>query len=298
MDKTGPGRSAVKRWLLVLLKIAVTAVCIWYVSTKIDFARVAAALKNTNWLYLLLATIAFIVSKLIAAYRLNIYFSNIHINLSGKENVKLYWLGMFYNLFLPGAIGGDAYKVIVLAKRTGAAYKKTTSAVLLDRLSGLLGLIILLAVYGTFVLKNKLYILLLLCGAALSVFVLFILVRKWFKDFLQSFFPTFFLGLFVQVAQVCCAYLIMASLSIPVTSHEYIFIFLVSSIVSILPITIGGLGAREIVFLQGSAYFGLHQETSVLISLLFYLITLITSSFGAIYVFRDPLKNKDSLLSP
>jgi uncharacterized membrane protein YbhN (UPF0104 family) len=92
----------------------------------------------------------------------------------------------------------------------------------------------------------------------------------------------------------------MAALSIPVHVTEYVFIFLISSVAAVLPLTIGGLGAREVVFLEGSKYFGLAQETSVVISLLFYFITLVTSSIGLFYVFNDPLqeKKKDSLLSP
>jgi hypothetical protein len=43
---------------------------------------------------------------------------------------------MFYNLFLPVSISGDAYKVILLKKIYDAPYKKTTSAGLLDRFSG------------------------------------------------------------------------------------------------------------------------------------------------------------------
>ncbi|HEX7847441.1 MAG TPA: lysylphosphatidylglycerol synthase domain-containing protein, partial [Chitinophagaceae bacterium] len=92
--------------------------------------------------------------------------------------------------------------------------------------------------------------------------------------------------------QVICAYLIMAALGIPAHVTEYIFIFLVSSVVSVLPLTIGGLGIREVVFLEGSKYFGLLQETSVVISILFYLITLFTSAWGAVYVFKDPLKEE------
>lgn len=87
----------------------------------------------------------------------------------------------------------------------------------------------------------------------------------------------------------------MATLGIPLNVSEYVFIFLISSVVSVLPLTIGGLGIREVVFLEGSKLFGLLQETSVVISLLFYLITLLTSAIGLIYVFKDPLsqKNKD-----
>jgi uncharacterized membrane protein YbhN (UPF0104 family) len=79
---------------------------------------------------------------------------------------------------------------------------------------------------------------------------------------------------------------------------SYIFIFLLSSVVSVLPLTIGGLGIREVVFLEGSKWFGLLQETSVGISLLFYLLTVMGSLIGIYYVFNDPLKIKDPLEGP
>ncbi len=282
----------------LLLKIAITVICLWYVSGKIDFTKAWAVIKTANWYYLLLALIAFIISKLIAAFRLSIYFKNTALYLSQWQNIKLYWLGMFYNLFLPGSISGDAYKVILLKKKYDAPYKKTTTAVLLDRFSGLLGLGLILAVYSIFVINNTLLVIAIIAGVVLSVVLLYFIISRWLKDFVSSFFPTLLLGILVQGSQVVCAYLIMAALGIPAHATEYIFIFLVSSVVSVLPLTIGGLGIREVVFLEGSKLFGLLQETSVVISLLFYLITLLTSFIGLVYVFNDPLKEKDPLLSP
>ena len=294
MEELPKGESRIIKYLKLLLKIAVTLVCLWYVSKKIDFSKASQALQNANAVYLLLALLAFIISKWISAIRLQLYFSNIGIHLNPLQNLKLYWLGMFYNLFLPGAISGDAYKVVLLSRNYKLSYKKTTSAVLLDRISGLLGLGLLLAVYGTIVLKDRWLIVLLLIGAVTAVLILFFLVRKLFSDFAPSFFSTLLLGIAVQACQVVCAYLIMGALHIPAHTTEYIFIFLVSSVVAVLPLTIGGLGAREIVFLEGSRYFGLMQENSVLISIIFYLITVFTSAFGLLYVFRDPLKKVDN----
>jgi uncharacterized membrane protein YbhN (UPF0104 family) len=278
--------------LKLFLKIAVTAVCLWYVSGKIDFAKAGVALKNANWFYLFFALIAFILSKLVSAIRLNIYFNNINIHLSAWQNIKLYWLGMYYNLFLPGSISGDAYKVILMTKKYNVPYKKTTAAVLLDRFSGLLGLGLILVVYGFVVLKSNLYIAVIAGGVILSITVFYFIIKTWFKDFISSFLLTLILGIIVQALQVICACLIMASLNIPFRQTEYIFLFLVSSVVAVLPLTIGGLGAREVVFLEGSKYFGLIRETSVIISILFYLITLFTSAWGFIYVFKNPLKEK------
>ena len=292
MEENSVKKPQMGRWLKLLIKLAVTIVCIWYVSSKIDFTKAWTAIKTTNLFYLFLALLAFIFSKILSALRLNIYFKNIMLHLSEWQNIKLYWLGMFYNLFLPGSIGGDAYKVLLLKKKYNVSYKKTTTAVLLDRFSGLLGLGLILAVYSVIVIDKTLYVVGIGCGAVLAVLILYFVVSRWLKDYVSSFFPTLLLGILVQVSQVICAYFIMASLGVPVHVTEYIFIFLVSSILSVLPLTIGGLGIREVVFLEGSKQFGLMQETSVAISLLFYLITLITSAGGLFYIFNPPLAEK------
>jgi uncharacterized membrane protein YbhN (UPF0104 family) len=287
------------KWIKLALKIVVTALCIWYISGKIDFRRAGLALREANWFYLILALIAFIASKIISAIRLNIYFSNIGITLPPTTNYRLYWLGMFYNLFLPGSIGGDAYKVVLLTKTYGVPYKKTSAAVLLDRFSGLLGLGILLAIYSFFVLDTPWQLILISAGACIAILTLYLVIRNYLRDFQPSFFRALILGIIVQCCQVICAYLIMAALHIPAHVTEYIFVFLVSSVVSVLPLTVGGFGIRELVFFEGAAYFGLVKEVSVVIGVLFYLITLVTSAWGLIYVFNDPLKKKkDSKESP
>lgn len=286
MEESPKAESRTSKILKLILKIAVTIVCLWYVSGKIDFAVAGKALAKANWFYLFLAFIMFLLSKIISAQRLNIYFRNIGINMPANQNLRLYWLGMFYNLFLPGSISGDAYKVVLLTRKYKIPYKKTTAAVLLDRFSGLLGLGLILAVYGAMVLKNDLYIASITAAAILGLILFYLFIKYYFPDFLESFFPTLVLGILVQAAQVVCVYLILSALGIGFHSSAYIFIFLVSSIVSVLPLTIGGLGIREVVFLEGSAYFALQQESSVLISLLFYLITLVTSAFGILEVFK------------
>jgi len=292
METTQQAGSKTGKWLKLLLKIVITVFCLWYVLRKIDFSAAGKALSSANWFLLFIALIVFIASKAVSSIRLNIYFHNIGVPLTEWKNIQLYWLGMFYNLFLPGSISGDAYKVILLTMKYEVPYRKTTAAVLLDRFSGLLGLGLLLAIYGFFVLPQGWYPWLLAVGAVLAVAALWIVIRFWLRDFMPSFLPTLLLGIVVQALQVICAYCIMAALHLPVTETAYLFLFLLSSAVAVLPLTIGGLGAREIVFLEGSRFFGLAQEHSVLISLLFYLITLLTSAAGLWYVFRDPLQKE------
>jgi uncharacterized membrane protein YbhN (UPF0104 family) len=287
--------SAIGNLLKLLLKIGITALCFWYISTKIDFSRAWKALLEANWWFLSLAVLSFMFSKLLASFRLNINFRNINIRINEWRNIKLYWLGMFYNLFLPGSISGDAYKVIILNRKFKAPYKKTTVAVLLDRFSGLLALGIILSVYGVVVLDNKLYDAVLIGGALLAILGLYLAVRFLFRDFLPGFWPTFLWGMAVQVFQVVCLYCVLTSLHIPLHQPEWIFIFLVASVVSVLPISLGGgLGTREFVFVEGARFFHLDPHLAVIISLLFYLSNVLSSVWGAYFVFHDPLK-EDSI---
>jgi uncharacterized membrane protein YbhN (UPF0104 family) len=280
------------RTLKLILKIGVSVLCFWYISTKIDFQKAFHALTTANWFFLFMALLFFALSKLLSAFRLNIYFRNIHLQLSERKNLKLYGLGMFYNLFLPGAISGDAYKVILLRRRYKTSYKKTSAAVLLDRFSGVLALAVILAAYGLAVLHNYQYDVLLIAAALLAIAGFYFTVRFLFKDFLPGFVPTFFWALGVQLCQVICIYFILASLGIPLWQHAWIFIFLLSAVISILPVSLGGgLGTRELVFAEGASFFHFDPQAGVVISLLFYLTTVIGSLWGLYYIFHDPLQD-------
>jgi glycosyltransferase 2 family protein len=275
----------------LLLKIVITALCFWYISKKIDFSEVWSALLKANWVLLGIAVLLYALSKLLSAFRLNIYFRNISLFISEWENIKLYWLGMFYNLFLPGAIGGDAYKVIILNKRFKSSFKNTTSAVLLDRFSGLLALGVILSAYVVAVVKETLVDITMISGAIITIAVFYIVIRSLFKEFLQGFWPTFLWGLTVQLCQVICIYFIMYSLGVRI-EHQWILIFLVASIVSVFPVSLGGgLGTRELVFAEGARFFHLDPHIGVIISLLFYLCNVLSCVWGAYFIFHDPLKN-------
>lgn len=282
-----------------MLKLTVTGLCLWYVGQKINWADTWKLLLESQKLWLLFAAIFFTASKVLSSFRLNYFFTDIGIRLSEIDNLKLYWLGMFYNLFLPGGIGGDAYKVILLNKRYETIpAKKITAAVLLDRISGVAGLGILAALcFGILFMYQWLgwaALLLIIPGLIFYTFI----VKKWFPSFVGSFYPTLWMGIGVQLLQVICIYGIMQSIGINHHFFEFQLLFLLSSIVAIFPFTIGGLGARELVFLWGAKEFGLLQTEAVFISLLFYLITVLVSLIGLVWVFKAPLESLDKANQP
>ncbi|MFH6601940.1 lysylphosphatidylglycerol synthase transmembrane domain-containing protein [Maribacter algicola] len=270
------------------MKIAISAILVYFIFTKVDFAEVWTILKRTNPFYFFLAAILFVLSKMIAAFRLNLYFHRLKIFLTQKSNLKLYLLGMFYNLFLPGGIGGDAYKGYLIKKKFEVSTKKVISVLLLDRLSGLLLLFVYACILATVVDNQDLQGLRpwFVVAILLSIISFWLLNRRFFKDMLPVFWMSFLHSAIVQLAQLASAYFILKSLGIVLDTIAYLFIFLVSSIVSVIPLTIGGIGSREVTFYYGATLFGLDQTSSISISMVFFFISALVSFLGIYYHFK------------
>jgi len=200
-------------------------------------------------------------------------------------NRQLYWLGMFYNLFLPGGIGGDAYKIIWLKKASPTVPAiETGKAVLLDRLSGMMAAVVILLIMCTCITFLPMTIRLTAIPAVILLsFVYWLLAKKQFSLFQTACSITSLYSVGVQLLQCICVWCIMMAFGITGHIPEYMLLFLVSSLVAVLPFTLGGIGARELVFLYGSSYMHLVQDVSVTISLLFYLITALVSLAGIRY---------------
>jgi hypothetical protein len=54
-----------------------------------------------------------------------------------------------------------------------------------------------------------------------------------------------------------------------------------------LPITIGGAGARELTFLWGAQVLGLDSERSVAIAFIFYIISTVVALYGLVFSFKN-----------
>ncbi|TMM53474.1 flippase-like domain-containing protein [Maribacter algarum] len=275
---------------ITTLKILISAALIYFIFTKLNVAEIFETVKKSNPFYLIFALAIFIISKVIAAFRLNSYFHELRIFLTHKSNLKLYLLGMFYNLFLPGGIGGDAYKGYVIKKKFEIETKKVVSVLVLDRLSGLHLLFIYACGLALFLNNSQLENFKILIGLAipLSVVVFYFLNKKFLGYVLSVFWKSFGYSALVQLSQLICVYFILISLGVETSIVAYLVIFLISSIVSVIPLTIGGIGSRELTFFYGAALLGLNESTSVAVSMLFFLITAVVSLLGVYYAVGKP----------
>lgn len=280
----------VKKRIKLLLKIILTGAALYLVFNKIDTRTTWQVIQSAHIGWLALAWIFFIVSKVFSAFRLNRYFQDIGLNLPQIKNLKLYAIGMFYNLFLPGGIGGDGYKVYLLNKIHKAPVKKLIHCVLLDRGNGLAVLLWLMFCLMLFLdleweYPISLFWLGLLAMVALP-FGFYLVMYLFFRSFMSSIPASTGYSFLNQVLQLFSAYFILAALEVQQQFITYLFVFLVSSTVSVLPLTIGGVGARELVFVYAHDLVGIDRNVAVAFSLLFFLITVLTSLSGIFFKYR------------
>jgi uncharacterized membrane protein YbhN (UPF0104 family) len=279
--------SSLKNQLKTALKILLTGGALYLVFQKIDTEQLLQLSKNLSWPWLLPAIALFVGSKVATAIRLNHYFANIQLVLSTWENWRLYLIGMFYNLFLPGGIGGDGYKVYLLNKAFKTPVKQLLKASLLDRLGGLVAIVaLLLALVGLIELPWQGFetwtTKILLLAAALGVIPAFWLLQKvLFPNFLPSFWKGIIWSLVGQLSQMASVFCLLLALGVQDKFLAYQAVFLLSSIVAVLPLTIGGVGARELVVVYAHSYAGIQETEAVAFSLLFFLISAAVSLSGA-----------------
>lgn len=280
----------VRKRVKLLLKILLTGAALYLVFNKIDTKTTWRVIQSAHIGWLALAWVFFVVSKVFSAFRLNRYFSDIGLDLPQIKNLKLYAIGMFYNLFLPGGIGGDGYKVYLLNKIHQAPVKKLIHCVLLDRGNGLA--VLLWLMFGLMLFLDlpweypiSLFWVGLLAMVALP-FGFYLVMYLFFRPFMSSIPASTGYSFLNQILQLFSAYFILAALEADQQFVTYLFVFLVSSTVSVLPLTIGGVGARELVFVYAHDLVGIDRNVAVAFSLLFFLITVLTSLSGIFFKYR------------
>jgi glycosyltransferase 2 family protein len=284
-------RHVLKKHIKLFLKVTLSVVALWFVLRQIDLHQAKQLLVQIDMAWFVLAFMLFNLSKIVSAFRLNKYFQAIPVLLDWLQNLKLYYVGMFYNLFLPGSIGGDGYKIYLINKHYKANIKDLISASLLDRLSGLVALFFLAGILLYFsnhaaLLPNLNLIIVLSLALVFPAYYLFSLIL-FNKKFIHQFWITSYYSLLVQFLQVVCAVCLLLALSVNQFYTDYLALFLISSAVSVLPITVGGVGIREVVFLLGYQYLPIDKTVAVSFSLLFFGITAVSSLIGIAFSVKE-----------
>jgi hypothetical protein len=282
--------------LIFLIKVILSLIAIIYVLKRVNLVDIVTIIKSARYIYLVPAFLLFVISKVASAYRTLLILNQYGIPISGWDNLKLYWTGMFYNLFLPGGIGGDVYKTVVINKMHENGLKISAGSVLIDRIAGVAALIVLALLCIPFTDLSSEYGWLPAAGIPITIIGFIGIILIFLPYLIKIIGRLLFWSFMVQGFQMLAILLILGAFSINTDLIEYLLIFLISSIAAMLPISIGGIGIREMVFLKISDYLFLDQKVAVAISLTFYLITVFASSFGIISAL-EKRRNKKSVSS-
>jgi glycosyltransferase 2 family protein len=283
-----PKSNFLRKQLLFLLKIALAFVAFFIIYKKINAQKVAEYLLSSNLPWLLLAFVIFFFSKAVSAVRLNLYFKQHNVRISEKQNLLLYLMGMFYNLYVP-LVGGEAYKIYWIKLRQNIRVKSLVWASLHDRISGLVTLsffAVLFFLSSSLQWPYKLYSLILL---PLGYAAYFGVIKIFFKEYLPVFNRSNVLSLIVQATQILCSFCVLMSLGVNDNQLDYLFIFLLSCYAYMIPV----IGAREMAFVFGADAMHLDVNRSLAISLFFYLSLATTSLTGMFLLFFPQYLERD-----
>ncbi|WP_461453337.1 lysylphosphatidylglycerol synthase transmembrane domain-containing protein [Mucilaginibacter sp.] len=277
-----------KLWNVIktVLKFVITGALLYYVFSKVDFNKVTARMVHANYWWILAGVVFYFASMVASSWRLLSFFKSINLRLDPRFNFRLYLLGIFYNFLLPGGIGGDGYKIWLLNKTYNLSAKKVFWAILFDRLSGLWAIGLIIVCLKIFIPQIPINI-----AIPASIFVVgsiayYIVVKVFFSEFGKHFFKGHAKAIVVQGCQVLTIIMILLSQDFSGKFAPYLLAFLVSALAAVVPITIGGAGAREFVFTKSAGFFHVDASLGIFLSISFYLISLLVALTGIYYLLR------------
>lgn len=279
-------RRPLRKSTMYLLKLLVSVAALYFVFTKIDLRQTLDTLRSIHLNLFIYALVLYLFSQVLSAIRLGrmLHAEGVHIPLG--FNLRMYLIGMAYNLFLPGGIGGDAYKAMVFVRRTGHTYKPVVRALLYDRLSGLMAIVLFMVTLASIIPLTgwwpfrAWYYLLAPAGVLLAALYL----KLFSPQYLKVYHETVLLALMVQFIQILAMILLLKS--IPGVESGWLMllkfslIFLTSSVATAVPVFLGGIGAREAVFGGMAVWLDLPAELMVQSAILFSILTIIASFPG------------------
>lgn len=131
-----------KRWFNILKIVVSAGLMIYLLVFQVDLGQLWQVVRQARWAYLVAALVLMIAGTALRAVRWRVLLQALGIVVSLRRLVHLYFVGAFFNIFLPTGLGGDAVKMAELARST----KRTPEAIgttLVDRATGLWVLFVL-----------------------------------------------------------------------------------------------------------------------------------------------------------
>lgn len=268
------------------LRLAITAGALTLAFSHVPMRDVQPMLNSIPFYYLLLAFLLTHAGQVLSALRTRYYLRCQNIDLATVPSLKLHYVGALFNAFLPGGAGGDAYKAWWLKKYHEGKLLNMAILMVANRLNGLWALCIWACITAFF--SAPIRALhpqsgpLILAAMILGTIAYGILARFALREPLRQQLHAGAYSIIIQLILVGIAYVLCLGLGLQDNALEYITLFMLSCILAMMPISIGGIGVRELALLQGSKLLGLSEHAGVTLGFCFTLLTLTITLVGAI----------------
>ena len=278
---------------------------------------IISSIKNLNLNYLLLSIACIIIGKVIIGVRWHFILKKLSINVRIQEVVRLTFLSEFVSLLLPGFLGGDLVKAYLVSKRTKRK-THTFASIIIDRIIGLSGFVFLaismliISFQSGLLSVDQLRAPIVSIVIILSIIflgIIFVLTaRKFHISILENFFvkinflkylheifesinllfnkeslpKLILLTLCAQVLAVLSVMFIGIGLSLDIHWYLYFLYIPLIVIISSVPITPGGVGVMEELYL---IYFvSASNSNKVLLLAILVRFTIMISNLPGIFV--------------
>lgn len=293
---------------IALLRAAISVVLIGALFAKSDLGKYAELIRNSSPLYLGLALLVTVVSIILSAYKWQLLVIAQGFTVPLRRLISSYFVGLFFNNFMPTSIGGDVVRVLDLRKMTSSGPAAAASVVAERVLAAFtLGLIVLCGVaFGSEMMARYRVVILVFVGIC-ALALLGILYAHKLSPFLARYGATI-AGKFKEMAESIHTSVENKNTLVKVLFYSFIFqlmvvainVFIIKALgldvpiafvflfipiifaITMLPISLNGLGLREATYAYFFAQVGLSTEESVTISLFFFLIVTLVSLIGGV----------------
>ncbi|MBX4210352.1 flippase-like domain-containing protein [Candidatus Parcubacteria bacterium] len=298
------------------LKIVISLLLIYFVFSKVGSKHIYHVLVGADPRYIIVAIIISMVALFIntLSWKALLYYTGIKKNIFSLFSLNL--KGVFYSTILPGGpVTGD---VIKLYKSLHLSDKKNpiVLSVIIDRAMGLvastfLAIIGLTFTTSTFSEKKTIGLFLYLMAAGclffLACFIPFIndffsrAIRKVRGSFVttltesiqiyrgkyKALFLSFISSTFFHILYILGAFLLARSLAIHVSVADIAWALIIINIAIFVPISIAGLGVRELGFSYLFGLLGINAAQATSLSLLLFVAGLANMALGGLLELTD-----------
>lgn len=306
--------AAFKKIMAVFLRVGISIIILFFLFRQVDKKNMFEIIKNANHPLLVLAGAIFFLNYIFCLWRWEMLLKAVKIRLPAKQVIIPFCAGIFFNLFLPSTIGGDLARSAELASQTKKP-REVIATVLLDRLSGYAGLVILALLallFGWNFIRDNSVLVSLTIIIGLLIVILLVLFNKFLyskinklldspnagkiRELIKNLHEEIYyfrkqkkvilinLGMSVLIQAVVpfSFYFIGLSLGIKI-NMVYYFIFLpIIGAITLLPISIGGLGLRDAATIYFFAKAGVVKDLAFAMSLLSFFFILVFGVLGGI----------------